>query len=1631
MNNCRSIPFTLFFLVANLYLFAQNPITITDDDLQPNQNHVWTNDNTYLLDGLVYLEAGGTLEIEAGTIIRGLEQPSDDSQPFSALIIEPGATIVAKGDACNPIIFTSENDDFEEPITRGRWGGLVILGNAPASLGRDGEQNQFDGLDFGDHSATYGGNNPEDNSGVLLYVSIRQAGAVLPNESSLPGLTLAGVGSGTLVSFVEVFAAQEDGIALLGGAVNLKNIVAAYNGANSFFWDKGYQGFGQFWFAIHDPNSGASGGRHLGGQPSEAIPVSNPTIFNATFLGTGVNNTGSLQSDVAALHFSEKTAGNYSNSIIGDFSGFGLFLEDIGGSPDDSYGELQNGNLQLKSNLWVAIATMTTDGTPTFASLLQLQGGDDPTGSALISHLGNNNNLLRSDIDGLLNGISRTPNGGLDPRPVTLDIADVRTDEPVPSDPFFTPTTFKGAFGPDLWLQGWTALDFLGYLPACDLGVEPSFTNVTCFGANDGGINLEFTGNVSDLVIDWDVDQFDGLADLTDLAPGTYNVTVTNAECCERTATITINQPDAPLSVDCADIQDATDPVSNDGQATITALGGSGPVELLLTDANGNTRTFSFGESSSVTVNDLAVGDYNALVTDSNGCTNNCDFSIGSELDCVVIRDSDLLGGITYNWTADVCYLIEGLVFLEEGGVLNIEAGTLIKGRPNTFTEDPVSALIIARGASISANGTAENPIIFTAEIDDETAPTDLTAANRGLWGGLALLGDAPVPNAPDEGGDPIWEVLADFGGPIAYGGNATLSYSHLLQYISIRHAGASVSENRNFPALAFAGVRADATLDHLEVFASGERGITFYGGEAELAYASATFCQGPAFSWQDGYQGKGQFWFALADPGSTGLLAEHKGYYNPITQDTVSSAPSIFNATYIGGGGRRDTTAVAMRFSQASAGVYGNSIFTHFKGNALEVEDLPGDANDSQSLLTAENAFFLKNNLFWGFGAGDSISVDGGFLQTSAGAPDIDADFLVDHLIKNRNKAVNPRLKSVSNVPNRLLDPRPEECAAYFTRFVFPDSIFFDTSVYYKGAFGREDSLWIDTWTALSVQGYLPTNLERLNWNTCTMNLDSGFVFISEFIPEATPAFIEEVKGMHSQYARVLRECNCGEDSVSRLIMWETFIPTDITNCRAGAKDSTIIDTSGLKAMFDLGFEVVEEPSSGQYCGTVFPQTTPTQDSIVIAILDSGIDMQHFRLVNYPWINWDEEEGQEAFDDDENCMVDDKRGFNFLDSNPIIQDKDDHGTHLAGIITERFPTNLQPKLMNLKIYEKGKPVPGEEQRPSRGSVFDLICAIHYAINEGAEVINLSIGYWSPELSIPLYNAFKRAESEGIPVIVSTGNDGLNVDQRRLFVPKQSHPDTAVVYEDRWPVKYKMYGLSDPDFPNLNNLIGVSSVEQVADGSWDFPEYANYGMLTLDVSAKGSFYSTVPMNTFRTFQGTSMSAAYISRVISIARAYDPTLSIEEINNCLRNSIGIDNTRSQLQSDFALKRLIEQELLGCLGVTKSNQEIVDKPLPSGTNVLVNFNVMVCDEPLKITFGDGSTFYQEIRVVIKEPDGQGGFTQVHEIICQGSVIIWNTILNDGTELPLGDYFMDFYINGSKISSPGLRQFVKCAP
>jgi len=211
-------------------------------------DETWESECIYVLNNKVVVPDGVTLTIEPGTIIKGT---SGTGSLASALVVARGGKVLANGSASQPIVFTSTADDITvgesngtnlDQNDRGLWGGLVVLGYAPSSFAGDVDALQIEGIPAEDTWGLYGGNDPNDNSGVYKYISIRHGGALIGEGNEINGLTLGGVGAGTEIDNIEVVGNVDDGIEFFGGTVDASNLLVWAQGDDAIDIDQAYSG---------------------------------------------------------------------------------------------------------------------------------------------------------------------------------------------------------------------------------------------------------------------------------------------------------------------------------------------------------------------------------------------------------------------------------------------------------------------------------------------------------------------------------------------------------------------------------------------------------------------------------------------------------------------------------------------------------------------------------------------------------------------------------------------------------------------------------------------------------------------------------------------------------------------------------------------------------------------------------------------------------------------------------------------------------------------------------------------------------------------------------------------------------------------------------------------------------------------------------------------------------------------------------------------------------------------------------------------------------------------------------------------------------------------------------------------
>ena len=205
---------------------------------------------TYKLRGLVYVTNGAILTIEPGTKIVG------ELNMQGGLVITRSSKIIADGTPDKPIVFTSEAANPQ----RGDWSGVILLGNAPTNSsfnGVDGIGEIEGGVNNSDGLGLYGtpisqNQNPADNSGILRYVRIEYAGYAFLPDKEINGLTFGGVGSGTIIDYVQVSYANDDSFEWFGGTVNCKHLISFRTLDDDFDTDNGFSGTVQFGICLRD-----------------------------------------------------------------------------------------------------------------------------------------------------------------------------------------------------------------------------------------------------------------------------------------------------------------------------------------------------------------------------------------------------------------------------------------------------------------------------------------------------------------------------------------------------------------------------------------------------------------------------------------------------------------------------------------------------------------------------------------------------------------------------------------------------------------------------------------------------------------------------------------------------------------------------------------------------------------------------------------------------------------------------------------------------------------------------------------------------------------------------------------------------------------------------------------------------------------------------------------------------------------------------------------------------------------------------------------------------------------------------------------------------------------------------------
>ncbi len=262
-----------------------------------------TNNFEYLLSGGVFIGGDNTnsasITIDAGVKIYG-------EKGLDFLVINRGSKIHVNGTATAPVIMTAAVDSTATATTSGKWGGLIINGNAPingCTVGTALCEAEGEGS-----TGKYGGNNAADSSGNLNYLQLKYAGYLITPVNELNGIAFQGVGNGTVVDYVQVHNNADDGVEFFGGTVNAKHLYLSGNEDDSLDWTFGYSGKIQHVVIIHRDISDKVIEADNNNVNRDSLPRAKPLIMNVTALGNASAGGGIL--------LREGTGARLSNVVI-------------------------------------------------------------------------------------------------------------------------------------------------------------------------------------------------------------------------------------------------------------------------------------------------------------------------------------------------------------------------------------------------------------------------------------------------------------------------------------------------------------------------------------------------------------------------------------------------------------------------------------------------------------------------------------------------------------------------------------------------------------------------------------------------------------------------------------------------------------------------------------------------------------------------------------------------------------------------------------------------------------------------------------------------------------------------------------------------------------------------------------------------------------------------------------------------------------------------------------------------------------------------------------------------------------------------------------------------------------------
>lgn len=310
----------------------------------------------------------------------------------------------------------------------------------------------------------------------------------------------------------------------------------------------------------------------------------------------------------------------------------------------------------------------------------------------------------------------------------------------------------------------------------------------------------------------------------------------------------------------------------------------------------------------------------------------------------------NLAGNLTTDLTlsSGISHNLIGSLLVKEGATLTIEAGCRI----NALAGGTDVYILVEKGGKIIADGTAENPVVFTSSATNPQA---------GDWGGIIINGKAPLSRQADASSNAATEVNAT----IFFGGDDEADNSGVLNYVKIEYSGARIDDEAEHNGLTLNGVGTGTTISNIAIFNGDDDAIEFFGGTVNATNILVVNPKDDMFDFSQGYSGTCTNLYGVRENGYTSVTSDPRGIeadgnLDGNTPTDINQSVFTVNDITIINNGNTVSMSDAIKVRRGARATITNAYIALGSGASfadfIDLQDGKGDANEATSIIAIGN---------------------------------------------------------------------------------------------------------------------------------------------------------------------------------------------------------------------------------------------------------------------------------------------------------------------------------------------------------------------------------------------------------------------------------------------------------------------------------------------------------------------------------------------------------------------------------------------------------------------------------------------------------------------------------------------------